>query len=183
MLSGRLSHLFFFTMTTIAGVTLSSIEAATPPDQVGAAMALLSTLEDARVLPPEGTPEANNVIKIVIQFQSAFMKSTDSAIRDFFRHSLVRRFEEPRAGELDIAFHKSGWSSSVLEAFDTYYSSAPANEFKGLAAGFSQYNVTVGDFEYLLDLFRKAQLEYQQRGQDIHRIFAERRQMMPGTQS
>ena len=40
-------------------------------------MALLATLQDANVLPPEGTPEANRVIQIVIQFQGLFMKSSD----------------------------------------------------------------------------------------------------------
>ena len=46
-------------------------------------MALLATLQEAGILPPEGTPEANKVIQIVIQFQGLFMKSTDSAVRQF----------------------------------------------------------------------------------------------------
>ena len=48
---------------------------ATPSGPVGASMAVLATLQDADVLPPEGTPEANRVIKAVIQFQSVFLKS------------------------------------------------------------------------------------------------------------
>ncbi len=49
--------------------------AATPPGPVGASMAVLAMLQDADVLPPEETPEANRIIKLVIQFQSVFMKS------------------------------------------------------------------------------------------------------------
>ena len=168
-------------LTLAAGI--SSCLAATPPNQVGAAMAVLSTLEDAQVLPPEGTSEANRVIKIVIQFQSAFVKSTDPAVRDFFRHALVKQFGESRGAEIDVGFYKDGWTSSILEALDTYRSSASSGEIRGLAAGFSQFNVTTGDFVYLLDLFHKARLEYHRRGQDIHRIFAERRQGMPGAPS
>jgi C1A family cysteine protease len=61
---------------------------------IGSVMALLATFEDAGILPPEGTPQANGIIKAVIQFQSAFLKSTssrDPAIlyRRPSRHSLA----------------------------------------------------------------------------------------------
>src|SRR5262245_32592860 len=39
----------------------------TPSGPVGASMALLATLQDAGILPPEGTPQANRIIQIVIQ--------------------------------------------------------------------------------------------------------------------
>ena len=146
-------------------------------------MALLATLEDAQVLPPEGTPEANRVIKIVIQFQSAFMKSTDPAVRDFFRHALAKQFGESRGGELDVAFSKTGWTSPVLEALERYRAAALKSELKGLTTGFLQFNVTPADFEYLTDLFHQALLEYRRRGQDIHERFAQRRLGMPGGQS
>ena len=51
-------------------------------------MAVLATLQDADVLPPEGTPEANRVIKVVIQFQSVFMKSNDPAVQGFLSQAL-----------------------------------------------------------------------------------------------
>ncbi len=54
---------------------------ATSRQPVGASMAVLATLQDADVLPPEGTPEANRVIKVVIQFQSVFMKSDDPDVQ------------------------------------------------------------------------------------------------------
>ncbi|MBA5865525.1 MAG: hypothetical protein GDA67_02385 [Nitrospira sp. CR1.3] len=157
--------------------------ATAPSSQVGAAMAMLATLEDAQVLPPEGTPEANRVIKIVIQFQSVFMKSTDPAVREFFKHALVKKFGESGAGETDVAFYKTGWTSSVLEALEGYQASVSTSELEGLARGFSAFNVTLADFQYLTELFRKARLQYHQRGQDIHRAFAERRQGMPAARS
>jgi hypothetical protein len=171
-------------MTAVLAVLTIALEtvshAATPPGQVGAAMALLATLEDADVLPPEGTSEANRVIKIVIQFQSTFMKSTDPAVRDFFLHAMVKQFGNARAAEIDSAFSNSGWSTPVLDALDHYQATASDSELRALATGFSQYNLTTADFDYFLELFRRARLAYQRRGQDIDRVFAERRQRMPG---
>ena len=68
--------------------------AATPSGQVGASMAVLATLQDADVLPPEGTPEANRVIKAVIQFQSVFLKSDDLAVQVFLTHALAAQKEK-----------------------------------------------------------------------------------------
>ncbi len=52
-------------------------------------MAVLATLQDADVLPPEGTPEANRVIKSVIQFQSVFLKSSDPSVQSFLTQALA----------------------------------------------------------------------------------------------
>ncbi len=62
---------------------------ATPSEPVRASMAVLATLQDADVLPPEGTPDANRVIKAVIQFQSVFLKSDDPAVKLFLTQSLA----------------------------------------------------------------------------------------------
>lgn len=169
--------------TIVAVVPQDCAMAVTPAGQVGAAMAVLATLEDAEVLPPEGTSEANRVIKVVIQFQSVFMKSTDPAVREFFRRALTKQFGEFKAGEVDAAFSKTGWTSSVLEALEGYRASAAPAELDGLAPGFSAFNVTPVDFGYLIDLFHKARLEYRQRGRDIHQVFAERRQGMSAGRS
>src|SRR5574339_571395 len=64
----------------------------TPSAPVGASMALLATLQDAGILPPEGTPDANKVIQIVIQFQGLFMKSMDMAVRQFVDEALKTKF-------------------------------------------------------------------------------------------
>jgi len=156
--------------------------ATAPSGHVGAAMAVLATLEDADVLPLGATPEANRVIKIVIQFQSVFLKSDDAAVGQFLDHALTAKWAD-HAGEVRARFHHSGWTSEVLEALEAHYGSLPDRDRQALAPGFGKFNVTTGDFDYLLDLFRKARMVYRGRGQDIHQAFAARRQQMPGSHS
>src|SRR5437870_1155105 len=55
---------------------------------VGHVMALLSVFERAGVLPPESSPEANNLIHALIQTQAALTKSTDPATRRWFGDAL-----------------------------------------------------------------------------------------------
>ena len=54
-------------------------------------MAVLAILQDADVLPPEGTPDANRIIKSVIQFQSVFLKSGDSDVQAFLSRALEKQ--------------------------------------------------------------------------------------------
>src|SRR2546426_7281457 len=49
---------------------------------VGHVMALLAVFEEAAVLPPETSPEANALIHALIQTQAALIKSTNPATRD-----------------------------------------------------------------------------------------------------
>jgi hypothetical protein len=53
--------------------------------------------------PPEGTPQANGIIKAVIQFQSAFLKSHHPAIRQFFTDAHRVKLG-PRAEEVETSF-------------------------------------------------------------------------------
>jgi hypothetical protein len=146
-------------------------------------MALLATLEDARVLPPEGTSEANHVIRVVIQFQSVFMKSTDPPVRDFFHQALAMQFGEAQAATEDAAFAKTGWTAAALTALVARRHSADPAELEKLVPGFSAFNLTLQDFDFLTELFDQARREYQSRGRDIEDVFAERRRDMPGGKS
>jgi hypothetical protein len=114
-------------------------------------MALLATLQDAGILPPERTPEANKVIQIVIQFQGLFMKSTDPAVRQFVDEALNAKFAA-RAEDIGAEFRQAGWTSEILEA----------------------------DFESLSDLYVRARSAFSHQGRNIHRIFADHRRNMPG---
>ena len=78
-------------------------------------MALLATLQDAGILPPEGSPEANRVIQAVIQFQGLFMKSADPAVRQFVDQALENKYAA-RAEAVGTEFRKNGWTSEVVEA-------------------------------------------------------------------
>ncbi len=153
--------------------------AATPSGPIGASMAVLATLQDADVLPPEETPEANRVIKLVIQFQSAFMKSPDPALQRFLSQALATQEEQP-AGDSLSRFRALGWTSEVLEALNRQWMATATDQRALLAPGFRQFNVSLEDFDSLMELVAKAQTAFMQRGQTFHRVFAQRRREMPG---
>ncbi|BCA57049.1 conserved exported protein of unknown function [Nitrospira sp. KM1] len=162
----------------LTGPAQGQMPGRTPSTAVGASMALLATLQDADVLPPEGTPEANRVIQVVIQFQSVFMKSSDRAVSEFLDHALTKEgIDQQQIDDL----RRYGWSSQTLEAMSSYYGTLPGNERFRLDEAFSSFNMHIRDFEYLLKLFDSAQASFHQRGQDIHRVFTQRRREMPGS--
>jgi len=142
-------------------------------------MAMLATFQEADVLPPEGTPEANRIIQTVIQFQALFMKSSDPAVQEFLDQALAARWAD-RAQSLGAAFHARGWTSEVLEAVSGQYSRLSSQERARLGGAFSSFNMRPADFELLGELFDKARTKFSRQGQDIHQIFAEQRRTMPG---
>jgi hypothetical protein len=152
---------------------------ATPSGLVGASMAVLATLQDADVLPPEGTPEANRVIKAVIQFQSVFLKSGDPAVQLFLTQSLAAQGGRS-ADETLCQFRSTGWTSDVLEALSEQWLATAIDQRDRLASGFRQFNVSPADFDWFLELIAKARTAFMQRGQSIHQVFAQRRREMPG---
>lgn len=153
--------------------------ATTPSGPVGASMAVLAMLQDADVLPPEGTPEANRVIKSVIQFQSVFLKSGDPAVRTFLSHAFAA-LRGSGANEAAARFRSAGWTSDVLEALSEQWAATAINQRERLAPGFHQFNVSPADFDSLMELVTKARSALEQRGQSIHQVFAQRRREMPG---
>ena len=150
-----------------------------PSGPVGASMAVLATLQDADVLPPEGTPEANRVIKMVIQFQSVFMKSNDPDVQAFLSHALIAKGRNG-ADESISRFRSTGWTSNVLDALNEQWHSLAIDQRERLAPGFRQFNVSLADFDRLMELVGKARSTFAQRGQDIHQVFVQRRREMPG---
>lgn len=153
--------------------------AATPSGPIGASMAVLATLQDADVLPPEDSPEANRVIKVVIQFQSVFMKSTDPAVHTFLSQALATQGERS-ADETLSRFRSLGWTSEVLEALNKQWAATAIDQRAMLAPGFRQFNVSLTDFDWLMELVATARTAFVQRGQTIHQVFAHRRREMPG---
>lgn len=142
-------------------------------------MAILATLQDADVLPPEGTEEANHIIQRVIQFQSIFMNSSDPAVQGFLKEALVMKWGD-QAADIGARFHEGGWTTEVLEALSERRSSTTDDQRVPLAAGFRAYNMSLTDFDSLTDLFGRARAALTQRGRNIHHVFHERRQKMPG---
>ena len=142
-------------------------------------MAVLAMLQDADVLPPEGTSEANRVIKAVIQFQSAFIKSTDPEVQAFLNQALAAQGGSD-AQETLSRFHSSGWTSDLLEALENRWIATPIDQRERLAPGFRHFNVSLEDFDSLMKLVATAHRALAQRGQNIHQVFAQRRREMPG---
>lgn len=172
----------------LVGLTLGSAypvlaqmpsRAATPSGPIGASMAVLAMLQDADALPPEDTPEANRVIKLVIQFQSVFMKSPDPAVHTFLSQALAAQGERS-ADETLSRFRSLGWTSEVLEALNRQWMATAIDQRAMLAPGFRQFNVSLEDFDRLMGLVAKAQTAFMQRGKNIHQVFAQRRREMPG---
>lgn len=151
----------------------------TSSPQVGSAMAVLATLEQAQVLPPEGTREANRIIKSVIQCQSVFTKSADPSVQDFVRRAVTTRHGE-HAAEILAQFHSSGWTPEVLEALADADLHTPVDELRSLATGLGQFNVSVEDFQQLMRLVRDGEKAFTARGQNFQEVYASHRKMMPG---
>ncbi|HSQ50527.1 MAG TPA: hypothetical protein VLL94_04590 [Nitrospiraceae bacterium] len=142
-------------------------------------MAVLATLQDADVLPPEGTPDANRIIKAVIQFQSVFLKSSDPTVQLFLTQALAAQGRSS-ADETLAQFRSTGWTSDVLEALSEQWVAMAVDQRDRLAPGFRQFNVNTADFDWLMGLTEKARRTFTQRGQNIHQVFAQRRREMPG---
>jgi hypothetical protein len=151
----------------------------TPSGPVGASMAVLAMLQDADVLPPEDTPAANHVIKVVIQFQSVFMKSGDPAVQAFLSQAMAAKAGS-RADEIRSQFRSTGWTSDVLESLGEQWDAMAIDQRERLAPGFRQFNLSLADFGLLRDLVAKARTVLEQRGQNMHQVFAQRRREMPG---
>jgi Kelch motif protein len=153
------------------------------PQQVGAIMALLAAFQDAHALPPEDSPEANLIIKALIQFQAAFMRSEHEAIQRL----LARAFGEAFGSEAPSAvnaFRQHGWTSRGLEAIVEYAGHHPVwdqPDLDGLEAAFRAYNVGRTDLDRLTQLVRTARDRLAAEGHDLHAVYAERRRRMPGS--
>jgi len=147
--------------------------------KVGAVMAMLATFEDAGVLPPEQSADANRLIKALIQFQSAFMKSAHPAIQRWLREAFTAKFGED-APAAEAALTTGGWTSRSLEAVVDFAAAAPVWNSPDVSEGFRAFNVGRSDFDLLARVFVAARAQYSARGRNIHEAYAARRKEMPG---
>jgi hypothetical protein len=142
-------------------------------------MAVLATLEQAQVLPPEGTREANRIVKSVIQFQSVFSRSMDPSVQDFVRRAVTRKQGEHANDALD-QFRSSGWTPEVLDALADAELCTPVDELQLLATGLGQFNVAVEDFKRFMQLVRDGEQALASQGQTFHEVYTFHRNTMPG---
>ncbi len=149
------------------------------PQHVGTVMALLATFDDAGVLPPESSPDANRLIRALIQFQSVFMKSPDPAVTRLLHDALAQKL----GGQADAAvraFRGSGWTSRSLEAVVDYAAQTPLWTRPALLEAFRAYNVGEPDFALLATVFSDARAALASEGRDVHVVYARWRGDMPG---
>lgn len=142
-------------------------------------MAVLATLQDADVLPPENTPEANRIIRFVIQFQSVFTKSDDPAVQTFARQALAPA-DEARASDIVRSFRATGWTAEALERLSDEEARRSPEEIQQLAQGFAPFNLSVADFHRFMQLVRDARQAFRTRSLEFQQIFSSRRKEMPG---
>jgi len=141
---------------------------------VGHVMALLAVFEQADVLPPETSPEANALIHALIQTQAALTKSTNKATRTWFADAL-RKSELPGAAPSP----RDGLTSHALEAILAYAVSHPPAERPEVKAGLMEFNVRQADLDLLARVYGRARDRFRSTGQDIHRVYEAQRQTMP----
>jgi hypothetical protein len=152
-------------------------KAASP--HVGAAMAVLATLEQSRVLPPEGTAEANRIIKSVIQLQSLFTNNTDPAVQEFLQHAVARQHGDQTA-QVVTQFHSGGWTPDVLEALADGVLRSPTEVLARLTPGLASVNLSVDDLQHFMQLVRNSERALADSGKNFHDVFISHRKMMPG---
>ncbi|MCP9448626.1 MAG: hypothetical protein NNA21_01005 [Nitrospira sp.] len=146
---------------------------------VGSAMAVLATLERAGVLPPEGTKEADRVIRSTIQIQSLFMKSADPAVRTFLQRALANKADDQAEQRL-AEFGSTGWTAEVLEALADAAAAASPDELRLLSPGLASFNLSTEDFQRFMQLIKDGERALASQGRTFGEIFADQRKMMPG---
>lgn len=151
----------------------------TPSSHVGSVMAVLATLEQARVLPPEGTAAANRIIKSVIQLQALFAKNTDPSVQEFMQRA-VANTENERSAHVLARFYSTGWTPEVLEALADRVLRSPAEDLHRLEAGLRSVNLSVDDLRSFMQLVRDSEQAFAEGGKNFRDVFLAHRKSMPG---
>ena len=146
---------------------------------VGSAMAVLATLAQAQVLPPEGSREADRIIQSVIQLQSAFATGTDEGLQDFAHRAVAAKHGEHTSTVLE-RFRASGWTADMLEALADADLPAAVEEQQQLVTGLRRFNLSVDDFTRLMQLVKDSRSALAARGTTFDEIYTSQRNAMPG---
>ena len=146
------------------------------PDRplVGQVMALLAVFEEADVLPPETSPEANALIHALIQTQAALTKGTNRATQAWFAEALRRGSESGAA--LDP---HAGLTSRALEGIVSYAATHPPADRPGVLAGLNAFNIGQADLDLMGRILDQARERLRSSGQDLHRVYDRQRRAMP----
>lgn len=142
-------------------------------------MTLLATFDEAGVLPPEGTDQANQVIHGFIQLQSALMKSASpefAAYRIAAEAHWISQHHERQGGVLG----EEGLTTEALAALILYDQEHPMWEDHKIISAMQAFNVTHEDWVFMVDLFHKANAVYREQDRSIHKVFEAWRMNLSG---
>jgi len=149
---------------------------------VGTIMALLATLEEAGVLPPEGTSQANQVIHALIQLQSALMKSASPELAAY-RVAAGASWWSQHSEIIDGEVGGEGLTATVLGAFIAYDQEHSLWDDPKIVLAMQEFNVTRADWVVVVDLFHQAEAVFRGQGRSIHQVYEAWRMTMPGGKS
>ena len=170
--NGSMLSLVTLVLACLLWVSSAAGESSRP--LVGHVMALLAVFEEADVLPPETSPEANALVHALIQTQAALTKSTNPAARRWFADALRR--SEAREAALDP---REGLTSRTLEAIVTYAEPHPPTARPDVMAGFREFNVGPADLDLMTRVYRQARDRFRSTGRNIHASYEAQRRSMP----
>ena len=154
----------------------------TQSSMVGSIMALLATLDEAGILPPEGTSQANQLIHGLIQLQAAFLKSTSPELSAYLMAAeshWIMKHNEREYGSLATR----GLTSRVLEALILYDKEHPMWEDPKIVAAVQAFNVTGADWILIVNMVSRAETIFRDQGRSMHELYDQRRVKMPGGKS
>lgn len=167
------------TLPVLAKETLSVQQSRRSSPYVGSAMAVLATLEQAKVLPPEGTKEADRIIQSVIQLQSAFLNTADLSLQEFLQRAIQRRHEVGTTALLE-QFRSTGWTSEILEALAEAERQSSREDLRMLTYGLRPFNLSLDDFTHVMELVRNGRIALASQGESFAETYAFHRRTMPG---
>ena len=149
---------------------------------VGTIMTLLATFEEAGVLPPEGTAQANQVIHGLIQLQSAFIKSPSPDLAAYLEAAIAYWGIYHQEQE-NVSIGEKGLTDRMLAALIAYDLEQPLWKKQEIVSALRTFNVTKADWILIVGLFNKAEEAFQKQGRSLHTVYEVWRRKMPGGKS
>ncbi len=137
---------------------------------IGTIMSLLATFDEAGILPPEGTAQANQVIHGLIQLQSTLMK-TASAELVAYQMAAEDSWRKRHQDMQDGALQEKGLTLKVLEALIVYDQEHPMWNDPKIVSAMTVFNVAQADWLFIVQLFNKADAVFRAQGRSIHAVY------------
>ncbi len=151
-------------------------------NMIGTIMTLLATFDQAGILPPEGTAQANQVIHGLIQLQSTLMKSTSAELVAYQR-AAEDSWERQHPNRQDGVLKEEGLTLRVLEVLIAHDQGHPMWNDPQIASAMQVFNVSQADWLFIVKLFNKANVVFREQGRSMHAVYDDWRLKFPGSKS